>query len=159
MPERRTHTDPPGLRAVATLEAVKGLVVLLAGFGAFALIHHDVQAVAESLVRHSHLNPARHIPRIFLSAAGKMTDARLWMLAAGALAYSAVRFAESWGLWRARRWAEWLGALSGGIYVPFEVVSLFARPTPLKAVTLLANVAIVAYLAVLLTRGERRAAP
>lgn len=159
MPERRSHPDSPGLRAVATLEAVKGLVVLLAGFGAFALIHRDVQAVADALVRHSHLNPAHHFPRIFLRAAGHMTDSRLWMLAAGALAYSAVRFAESWGLWRARRWAEWLGALSGSVYVPFEVVSLLARPTPLKVTTLLANVSIVAYLAVLLIRGERRASP
>ena len=157
MLERRTHSDHPGLRAVATLEAVKGLVVLLAGFGAFALIHHDVQAVADSLVRHSHLNPAHHFPRIFLHAAGRMTDARLWMLSAGALAYSGVRFAESWGLWRARAWAEWLGALSGVIYIPFEVVSLVTRPTPLKVVTILANVAVVAYLGLLIIRGERRA--
>lgn len=149
----------PGLRAVATLEAVKGLVVLLGGFGAFALLHRDVQAVAESLVRHSHLNPARHFPRVFVEAAGRMTDARLWMLSAGALAYSGVRFAEAWGLWRARAWAEWLAALSGVVYIPFEVVSLVARPTPLKVGTLLANLAVVAYLAVLLFRGRRRAHP
>ena len=86
----------PGLRAVATLEAVKGLLVLLAGFGAFALIHRDVQSLAEALVRHSHLNPARHVPRAFLEASARLTDARLWMLSAGALAYAGVRFAESW---------------------------------------------------------------
>jgi uncharacterized membrane protein (DUF2068 family) len=148
----------PGLKAVAALEALKGFLVLLAGFGAFALIHRDVQAVAESLVRHSHLNPAHHIPRIFLHAASRMTDARLWMLAAGALAYAGVRFAESWGLWRARVWAEWLGALSGTIYVPFEVVSLLERPTGLKAAALLVNVAVVAYLA-LLIRGAKRVQP
>ena len=93
MLERRPHHDHPGLRAVATLEAVKGLLVLLAGFGAFALIHRDVQAAADSLVRHLHLDPARHIPSIFLRAAGRMTDSRLWMLSAGALVYSGVRFA------------------------------------------------------------------
>ncbi len=155
-PTAKTH---PGLRAVATLEAVKGLLVLFAGFGAFALLHRDVQAIAESLVRHSHLNPARHIPRIFLHAAGRTTDARLWMLAAGALAYSGVRFAEAWGLWRARAWAEWLAAFSGAIYIPFEVMSLVTRPTPLKVATLLVNVAVVAYLAVLLIRDAKRDDP
>ena len=148
-----THS---GLRAVATLEAVKGLLVLLAGFGAFALLHRDVQAVAESLVRHSHLNPARHIPQIFLKAAGHMTDARLWMLSAGALAYSAVRLAESWGLWRARAWAEWLGALSGAVYVPFEVVSLLRAADTAENRHPFVNVAVVAYLGHLL-RGTRRA--
>lgn len=145
----------PGLRAVATLEAVKGLLVLLAGFGAFALIHRDVQSLAEALVRHSHLNPARHVPRVFLEASARLTDARLWMLSAGALAYAGVRFAESWGLWRARPWAEWLGALSGAIYVPFEVASLLARPTPLKAAMLLVNVVVVGYLALLIRRDRR----
>jgi len=159
MLERRPHHDHPGLRAVATLEAVKGLLVLLAGFGAFALIHRDVQAAADSLVRHLHLDPARHIPSIFLRAAGRMTDSRLWMLSAGALVYSGVRFAEAWGLWRARAWAEWLAALSGAIYVPFEVISLLARPTPLKVATLLVNVAVVAYLAVLLIRDAKRDPP
>lgn len=145
----------PGLRAVATLEAVKGLLVLLAGFGAFALIHRDVQSLAEALVRHSHLNPARHVPRVFLEASARLTDARLWMLSAGALAYAGVRFAESWGLWRARAWAEWLGALSGAVYVPFEATSLLARPTPLKAATLLVNVFVVGYLALLIRSGRR----
>jgi len=145
----------PGLRAVATLEAVKGLLVLLAGFGAFALIHRDVQSLAEALVRHSHLNPARHVPRVFLEASARLTDARLWMLSAGALAYAGVRFAESWGLWRARAWAEWLGALSGAVYVPFEAASLLARPTPLKAATLLVNVFVVGYLALLIRSGRR----
>lgn len=146
----------PGLRAVATLEGLKGLLVLLAGFGAFALLHRDVQAVAESIVRHIHLNPARHLPQVFLAAAGRMTDAHLWMLAAGALAYAGVRFVEAWGLWHARAWAEWLGALSGGLYIPFEVFSLVARPTTMKSVILTVNVAVVAYLT-LLIRDARHA--
>lgn len=145
----------PGLRAVATLEAVKGFLVLLAGFGAFALVHRDVQSLAEALVRHSHLNPARHVPRIFLEASARLTDARLWVLAAGALVYAGARFAESWGLWRARPWAAWLGALSGSVYVPFESASLLARPTPLKAATLLVNVFVVGYLALLIRSGRR----
>jgi uncharacterized membrane protein (DUF2068 family) len=45
-------------------------------------------------------------------------------MAAGSLLYAALRFAEAFGRWRGRRWAQWLGAASGAIYVPFEVVEL-----------------------------------
>jgi uncharacterized membrane protein (DUF2068 family) len=155
---RSAAGNHPGLKTVAVLEGIKGLLVLLAGFGAFALLHRDVQALADSLVRHSHLNPARHIPRVFLEAAAHLTDARLWMLSAGALAYAGVRLAESWGLWHARAWAEWLGALSGVLYIPFEVASLLAHPTALKISVLLVNFAVVSYLAALIW-GTRRDPP
>ena len=62
---------------MAFLEAAKGAVVLLAGFGVLALVHRDVQQVAEAVVSHLHLNPARHYPRIFLDAAARVSDARL----------------------------------------------------------------------------------
>src|SRR6266542_5634759 len=93
-----------GVRAVAVFEALKGALVLAAGFGLLSLLHHDLQAVAERLVRHSHLNPARHYPRIFIEAASHTNDSRLRSLAALAFLYAAVRFVESSGLWRMRGW-------------------------------------------------------
>lgn len=144
-----------GLRAVATLEASKGALVLLAGSGAFALIHRDAEALAEELLGHLHLNPAHHTPQIFLEAAARVTDARLWALAAGALVYAVVRFLEAWGLWRARPWAEWFGALSGSLYIPFEVVALVERVSVLRVVVLLVNGLVVGYLARLLLRSRR----
>ena len=49
-----------------------------------------------------------------------------------ALTYSAIRFTEAYGLWRERRWAEWLSAVSGAIYLPFEIYELAGGITPLK---------------------------
>jgi uncharacterized membrane protein (DUF2068 family) len=132
---------------VALVEAAKGLLVLLAGFGLLALIHRDVQAVAERLVWHSHLNPAGKYPRIFLDAAQKMTDARLWLFASFAAIYSLVRSVEAYGLWYERRWAEWFALASGAIYVPVEVYELFHRFTWLKVGVLATNLGIVAYMA------------
>jgi uncharacterized membrane protein (DUF2068 family) len=142
--QRRVVT---GLRAVAVFEAAKGLLVMLVGLGLLSLIHRDVEQVAESVVRHLHLNPARHYPRIFLQAAGRLTDARLWMLASGAVAYAILRGVEAWGLWRARPWAEWVAIVSGALYLPVELYELVHRPTPLKAVILAVNAGIVAYVA------------
>ncbi len=140
------HTERRAIRVIAAVEAAKGLVVTFAGVGAFALIHHDVQAIAEILVRHSHLNPASLYPRIFVDTAGRLHDPELRMFAAGALAYAFVRFVEAYGLWRDRVWAEWFAAASGGIYLPLEIYELFRRFTWLKVAVLLINAVVVCYM-------------
>ncbi len=132
------------LRTVALLEAAKGALVLLVGFGLLSLIHQDVQQFAERLVTHAHLNPASRYPRIFLDMANRVTDGRLVLLAAGAALYAGVRFIEAYGLWRARPWAEWFAALSGAIYVPFEVLELYRRVTWLSVGAVVVNLSIVA---------------
>jgi uncharacterized membrane protein (DUF2068 family) len=119
---------------------------LLVGFGLLHLIHHDLQAIAEKLVRLGHLNPARHYPLVFIDAASRTSDARLTALAAMAFLYSIVRFIEAYGLWLLRRWAEWFGIISGGIYIPLEVFEIAKHASTLRVLALLVNIAIVAYL-------------
>lgn len=144
------------LRAIAVVEAAKGGVVLLAGFALFSLIHHDVQRFAEQLVAHAHLNPAARTPRIFLELARAATDARLQLLSAGAAAYAVVRFVEAYGLWFARRWAEWFAALSGAVYIPFELLELYKRASWLSIGALAVNAAIVAVALHAATGGGRQ---
>ena len=132
------------LRTVALLEGAKGALVLLVGFGLLSLVHHDVQRFAERLIAHAHLDPAARYPRIFIDTANQLTDGRLLLIAAGAAAYSIVRFIEAYGLWYARRWAEWFAALSGSVYVPFEFFELYERVTWLSVGALALNLAIVA---------------
>lgn len=139
---------------VAIFEAAKGLIVLVAGFGLFELMHGDVQAAAERLVRHLNLNPASHYPRVFIDASVWFDDAHLRMLALGAVLYAAVRFVEAFGLWRARRWAEWFGAVSGGIYLPLEIYKLWEAVTWPRVTVLTVNSIIVVYLVQVLVRGR-----
>lgn len=142
---------------MALLEAAKGTVVLLAGFGVLALLHRDVQHAAEVVVHHLHLNPARHYPRIFLEAAARTTDARLWMLGAGAFAYCAVRFVEAYGLWRQRWWAEGFAALSGAVYMPFEIFRLARGEGWIAATALAINAVVVAFMVYALHARRREA--
>jgi uncharacterized membrane protein (DUF2068 family) len=144
------------LRCVAGVELIKGLLVLAAGAGLLTLVHRDVQVVAENLVRHLHLNPANEIPRIFIELAGRVSSTNLWLLAAGAAIYAAVRLAEGYGLWRDRPWAEWLGAVSGLIYVPFELHALSKGVTTLRVSLLVINLIVVWVLADALARRGRR---
>lgn len=143
------------LRAVALIELAKGAVVLLVGAGLVSLIHHDVGLAAEELVRFAHLNPASGTPRVFVETAARLNDARLWLLSAGALAYALVRFAEAWGLWRARAWAEWFGVLAGALYIPFEILEILRKPGWTIAGVLASNVAVVAVLALALLRRRK----
>ena len=144
-PTLDTTASPAGLRTIALFEAAKGLVVLLVGLGLLSLLHQDVGEFAARLVRRLHLNPARRYPQIFLEAATRMTDAKLWALALGATAYATMRFVEAYGLWR-RVWAEWFAILSGGLYLPWELYGVWRHATALRAGIFLLNFVIVLYL-------------
>jgi uncharacterized membrane protein (DUF2068 family) len=136
-----------GVRLVAAFEAAKGAIVLLAGLGLLALIHRDLQSVAEGMVRFSHLNPASRYPRIFIDVASHTTNGRLWAMAGGATLYAAVRMIEAYGLWHARRWAEWFAMVAGGLYLPLEIFEMLHRYSWIKVAIFGTNVAIVAYMA------------
>jgi uncharacterized membrane protein (DUF2068 family) len=144
-----------GVRAVALLEAAKAAVVLLAGFGLLALIHHDVEALAARLIAHLHLNAASRFPRIFIDAAGRLTDARLWLLAALALVYAIVRSIEAYGLWRERAWAEWFALVTGGIYLPVEIYELLHGVNWIKIGAIVVNVAVVVYMGYMRYESKR----
>jgi uncharacterized membrane protein (DUF2068 family) len=145
-----------GVRAIALLEAAKGALVIVVGFGLFFLVHRDAQTFAEHLVEHLHLNPAHHYPQIFIATITNVSDARLQLLSAGATAYASVRFVEAYGLWRGRRWAQWFGAVSGAIYIPFEIYELLKHPRPLSVGALVVNVVVVAYLVRALRRQDMK---
>ena len=130
--------------------------MLAVGAGLLAYAHRDLQDVAEELLLHLHLNPASRIPGIFVALAARLTSINLWLLALGAATYATVRIAEGYGLWYDRAWAEWLGAISGLIYVPFELYALSKGVTLLKLATLALNVLVVAVLVDALLRRRRR---
>jgi uncharacterized membrane protein (DUF2068 family) len=77
-----------------------------------------------------------------------------------AFLYSIVRFVEAYGLWRMRTWAEWFAIISGGIYIPLEVLKVAAHVSRLRVLALVLNVAIVTYLLyVRLTASRERSQP
>lgn len=149
-------TSHKALRPIAIFEALKGAIVLLAGFGALSFLGRDNEHFAEQLVNRLHLNPANRYPHVFIQAMGDMTNSRLWMFAGFAALYASIRFAEAYGLWNEKRWAEWLAALSGAVYVPVEIYEIAHRASWLKFGALIINLIIVAYMVWLLTENRRR---
>ncbi len=140
----RSHVG--GLRAVATLEALKGVLAILLTVGLLFLLHKDFEQVAENILDALHISLDHPFSHAFLHMARNMTDGRLWGLAAGALAYATVRFVEAYGLWNRRVWAEWFALLSGGLYIPLEITKAIEHPDAVHVLVLVANIFIVLYM-------------
>jgi uncharacterized membrane protein (DUF2068 family) len=146
------------MRSIAVFEGTKGVLAIGAALGLFSLLHHDLHHLAAALIGHFGLRPGDHYPALLLHYADLAEDTNRRTLALLALAYVSVRFSEAYGLWHERIWGQWLAALSGALYVPFEAQHLIFRPTFASAAVLLANLAIVGYLALQLWRERRDAA-
>lgn len=145
------------LRAIAIFEAVKGFAALIAIVGVVDLMHRDVRHLAVELIGRFKLSPEGHYSSIILHYADLLPGADVHMLMWLATGYITVRFLEAYGLWRDKAWAEWLAALSGAIYVPFELHHLMQRASLINAAVLAGNVIVVAFLAIQLKRRLKRA--
>jgi uncharacterized membrane protein (DUF2068 family) len=70
----------------------------------------------------------------------------LKLVAAVFLVYAIVEGLEAYGLWRGRRWAEYLTLIVTASLLPLELYELSQRLSAFKLVTLAINLAVVAYL-------------
>ena len=147
------------LHAIAAFEATKGLAALAGLIGVLDLMHQDVRAMAMGLIGRFGLDPEAHYPSLLLHYAELLPDANVQMLVLLGVAYIALRFAEATGLWLGKRWGEYLGALSGGVYIPFELIHFLHEISLVNAAVVVLNVVIVGYLARILWRGHQHRTP
>lgn len=138
-----------GLRTVAIIEALKGVLALVIGFAFVEILRRDVdlQEAALNLLSFLHVDPERRIALALVHGAERMSEASVMNVVLIVLLYASLRFLESYGLWRQRVWAEWLAIVSGAIYLPIELRALIRHPTAIHWAILLINIVIVLYIA------------
>jgi len=68
------------------------------------------------------------------------------VLAVTATVYAVVEGVEAVGLWRERRWAEYLTVIATAGFLPFEVHELVARFTVVRVGAFIVNVALLVFL-------------
>jgi uncharacterized membrane protein (DUF2068 family) len=137
------RTRIQALRTIAAMEFAKGVAVLAA---AVSLYWVDPTDVVGSFLDFLHISPDHHLAQVLLRSADSLSNASLKSIILFACLYSGLRFAESFGLWRARAWAEWVALVSGAIYLPFEVYKLAHKVSLLHISILLINLAVVAFM-------------
>ncbi len=81
-----------------------------------------------------------------IDSAFTTSSSHLHLLGVVLLVYGAVEGVEAVGLWRQRRWAEYLTFLVTTSLLPLEVYELANRATAFKAIAFVINVAVVLYL-------------
>jgi uncharacterized membrane protein (DUF2068 family) len=151
----QTPSKRNALQAIAIFEAIKGLAALTGLMGVLDLLHHDVHAVVMTWIERYHLDPKAHYPSLLLHYADWLPNADVHLLVMLASAYIALRFIEAAGLWLSKAWGEYLGALSGGIYIPFELAHLIHETSLANTAVVVLNVLIVGYLARALWQRQR----
>ncbi len=133
-----------GLRAIALFEASKGILALLMAAALAAIGPDALQRQLEHLLATLGIAPDDGTRMSLLDA---ITPQSLHIAITVVLLYAAMRLLESWGLWRHRVWASWLGCLGAAAYLPFELYALWHHPDWLTWGVFLLNLVIVAVLA------------
>ena len=144
------HSSRRVLRSIAAFEASKGLLALVGALGYLSLMHHDIHRLALELIGHMGADPTDHYPALFIQWADDIAGSSVQSVLLLATGYSSIRFLEALGIWWDKSWGEWLAALSGGIYIPFEVGHLIREPRWISVLVLGVNLALVIYLALVL---------
>lgn len=140
-PNPRAH---PGLRAIALIEAIKGLLALSAASGLEIIGSAPLKRWVHALINEFQLDP-QHGAMAWL--AGAISPGSVHFAAAAVAAYAILHLIEAWGLWRDKAWASWLGCIAAAIYLPFDVYALVRHPGWVSVAVLAINVLIVWVLA------------
>jgi len=130
------------LRIVAAIDVFKGVIVLAIGFGILSAHSHVLENGGVSLLRLLDIDSTLAMPQKFLAML-QAVDNEHGLLTIAATAYAGLRFVEAYGLWFMRNWARWLGIVSAGIYVPFELYYLVRKPGLMTASVLTINLVVL----------------
>lgn len=146
-----TKRERVGLELVAVYSFVKAAAAVAAGLGALGLLNGRIAVAANSwlaglALRHESRLAGR-MAEYLLPYLDMATGRHLAEIAAGAFFFAAIYIVEGVGLWRCRRWAEYLTIAVSASFLPLEIVAIARRSSVPLVVTFVLNVAVVAFLA------------
>jgi uncharacterized membrane protein (DUF2068 family) len=134
------------LRVIATYKLIKVVGLIIVATAAFGLVKSErVVALADWVMQ----LPVHQGHPHMVALADKLLDlGPRKFLAIGIVSciYASVFTVEGWGLWREKRWAEYLTVIVTASLIPFELWEIFRHFTWLKIAALALNIAIVWYL-------------
>jgi uncharacterized membrane protein (DUF2068 family) len=148
-------TRDRGLVLIAGFKFVKAILLIALGIGAFQLLDADGAVWLRDFLEDLSLPSGLQLIQRAIDLVQHASRLRLGMLGSGAILYAVLFVAEGIGLWRGKRWAEYLTVFATGVLIPVEVYELARGVSPLKVLALAANVVAVAYLVYRLRHPSR----
>ena len=143
------------LRLLAADRAFRAILIFFVAYGVFRFrANSDAvrRAVAEDLPLLQQLASSLHwniADSSLMHTATSVLDAKPgtlgWAIVA-LLVYGTILTGEAVGLWRLRRWGEYLSAVATSLFIPVEIYELVEKLTWVRVGALIINIAAVAYL-------------
>lgn len=143
------------LRFLAVERILRGLFIVLAAWAVweFSNTQDAVQRFFERnlsafdpIARHYHYD-LNHSPIVdTIRKVFEYRHSTLVVVAGVLLGYALMEIVEGFGLWAAKRWAEYLTVVATAAFLPLEIYELTEKVSYLKIGTLLLNILAVAYI-------------
>ena len=154
MPQGDENAGDRWIFPIAIFKLVKGLLLVTLGIGALKLLHKDVAEIVQSWIDMLRVDPDNRFIHNLLTRMLSVNDRTLKEVSAGTFAYAGVFLTEGTGLLFRKRWAKYFTIIVTGSFLPLEIYELARHATAAKAVVILVNIAIVAYLIVSVRRHQ-----
>ncbi|UWZ84161.1 DUF2127 domain-containing protein [Occallatibacter riparius] len=134
------------IRTVAIFKLLKAAILVATGIGILKLMHKGVASTLQQWIAMIHLDPGGRFVSRAIEKATSLPHDKIRDLGIVSFIYAGLFFTEGIGLWMLKRWAEWFTILITGSLVPIEAYEIAQRPTGLRIIILVINMAVLAYL-------------
>ncbi len=104
---------------------------------------------------HAGLNPTGRLVSHAIERVHRLSVRQLVAIGLVSVGYGVLELVEGIGLWRRRRWAEYLTVVATSLFIPLEIYELTHHATIWKTGGLVVNVLIVVYIVRVLRRHQR----
>jgi uncharacterized membrane protein (DUF2068 family) len=146
------------IRLIAIFKLLKAASLIVVGFGVLRLIHTDVAKQLEHWIAMLGFDPGSRLMSRAIQRATNISPVRIRELGVVSFVYATLFLTEGIGLWLMKRWAEWFTVVITSSLVPLEIYEIFHRPTAIKILVFIINIAVVVYLLYRIT-NERHVSP
>jgi len=157
---RAMQTQPPGVRLIITYKFVKAVLQVAGAALLFYGAAHGLSAKLGDFAERLREHAVHAWSNLFAAALLRFVHSRhslVWT--ADALLFdAALSSIEGWALTRGYTWGEWLVVGTTAFLIPFEIAALLRHLRVGRAVLLVLNVVIVAYL-IMNIRARRASRP
>ena len=141
------------LRVIAIFKLFKALVLVASLATVFDLVRQDDPAhTIVSWALTFHVDRDNRYLGTVLAALLHLNPKQLALLTVGTVLYAVLFSIEGVGLWGGKLWAEYLTIIATASFIPLEVYEIISRISAPRLVSLVLNIAIVAYLVVQVRR-------